>query len=292
MVLWTQESIVAAFNHFLSRTFAVAGLRASSKSFERRYRDKIASLVELTGTVPAHLDVKSVHDLRVTIRRVTVMIKLLPRKSRESVEVQKFESALKSLLKATAEVRDSDILKSTLEAHLSTVPREILDALDIKRNQAESTAKDSMRVVSGELVPSVSQSKIDPGKLSAKLEKRVEKRGRVVQDLLVKATRDESKVSDLHNLRIEVKKLRYLLELAEGTTRDLEVLTRWQDALGEIHDLDVAIEYLGKNHSGALNKRVLGVLRRARHDSFHAFKGRLKADLEVLSVIPRPRADS
>src|SRR5690348_16054069 len=96
------------------------GLRASTRSFEKQYREKVAALAKLTGTVPAHLEVKSIHDLRVTIRRVTVMIKLLPRKARESVDAQNYQTALKSLLKATAEARDSDILKSTLEAYVPT----------------------------------------------------------------------------------------------------------------------------------------------------------------------------
>lgn len=281
-----------AYDHFLSRRFAIVGLRASSKSFARQYREKVASLAKLTGTVPAHLEAKSVHDLRVTVRRITMMIKLLPRNVRESGDGLKFQLSLKSLLKSTAEVRDSDILKSTLETHLSNVPREILDTLDVKRKLAESAARSSMKIFPARLAPPVVQAKIDAKKLSMKLEKRVEKRGRVVQTSLVKAARDESRAADLHKLRIEVKKLRYLLELAEGTTRDLEVLTRWQDALGEIHDLDVAIDYLGKNHSGAVNKNVLGVLRRARHDDFRAFTGRLKADLEVLRVIPMPRTDN
>jgi CHAD domain-containing protein len=263
----------------------MVGLRASSKSFERQYREKVASLVKLTGTVPAHLDAKSIHDLRVTIRRITVMTKLLPRKTRESVDAQKFQLALKSLLKATAEARDSDILKDALEAHLSIVPREILDALNIKRNQAESAARGSMKVFPAKLAPSVNQSEIDAKKLSAKLSKKVKKRGSAVQALLVKAVGDESRVTDLHKLRIEVKKLRYLLELAEDASRDLKVLIRWQDALGEIHDLDVAVYHLRSNYSEEVKKKLLGALEKARHDGFRAFIGQLKADLKVLKVV-------
>jgi len=264
----------------------MVGLRASSKSFVSKYREKVVVLAKLTETVPAHLDAESIHDLRVTIRRVTVMIKLIPRKTRQASDSQKFQAALKSLLKATAEVRDSDILKSTLETHLTTVPRDILDALDIKRNQAESVARDSMKVFPARLAPSINQSEIDAKKLSAKLAKRVKKRGAAVQTLLVTAAGDESKVADLHRLRIEVKKLRYLLELAEGTSRDLKVLTKWQDALGEIHDLDVAVDHLRRNHPGADKKKFLGALGKARHNGFQSFTGQLTADLKVLSVVP------
>jgi CHAD domain-containing protein len=280
----------APYNHFLSRRFAMVGLRASSKSFARRYREKVATLAKLTGTVPAHFDAKSIHDLRVTIRRITVMIKLLPRNIRESGDGLKFQVALKSLLKSTADVRDSDILKSTLEAHLSNVPREIIDALEVKRKRAESAARNSMKIFPARLAPSIVQAKIDAKKLTTKLEKRVEKRGRTVQTSLVKATRDESRVEDLHKLRIEVKKLRYLLELAEGTARHLEVLTRWQDGLGEVHDLDVTINYLDKNDSGAVNKDVLDVLKRARHAGFRAFTEHLRADLKALKDVLGQRA--
>lgn len=271
-------------NHFLSWHFTTGALRASSKSFEKQYHEKVASLAKLTGTVSARLDIKSIHDLRVTIRRIIVMIKLLPRKTRESADALKFQSALKSLLKATAEARDSDILKSTLETHLSTVPREILDALDAKRNQAESVARNSMKVFPSRLAPSVVQSDIDSRRLSAKLAKKVKKRARVVQALLTKTAQDESKVADLHRLRIEVKKLRYLLELAEGTAQELKVLTKWQDALGEIHDLDIAIDHLRRNHPEAV-KNAIGVLERARHNGFRTFTRKLKADLKVLSAV-------
>ncbi len=258
------------------------GLRASSKSFERQYREKVAGLAKLTGTVPPHLDVKSIHDLRVTIRRVTVMVKLLPKKTRESVDALKFQTALKSLLKTTAEARDSDILKSTLETHLSAVPRNLLDALEAKRNQAESAARGSMKAFPARLAPSVSQPVIDTKRLSAKLVKRVKKRGKVVQTLLVRAARDESRIADLHKLRIEVKKLRYLLELAEGTSRDLKVLTRWQDALGEIHDLDVAISYLLGNLQGIGKKIAEKELELDRHKMFREFSESFAADLKVL----------
>jgi CHAD domain-containing protein len=54
--------------------------------------------------------------------------------------------------------------------------------------------------------------------------------------------------SDLHDVRIAVKKLRYGVELSQeaglgGTRTDLTTLTATQDVLGRLHDLEVLIEW-------------------------------------------------
>jgi CHAD domain-containing protein len=61
---------------------------------------------------------------------------------------------------------------------------------------------------------------------------------------LRKVVKDESMIEELHILRKEVKKLRYLLELVEESPQELPMLSKWQESLGAIHDLDIAMVYL------------------------------------------------
>ena len=51
---------------------------------------------------------------------------------------------------------------------------------------------------------------------------------------------DPRRVKALHDLRIAVKRLRYLLELT-GPEAPVKQLKRFQDVLGEIHDCDVQL---------------------------------------------------
>jgi CHAD domain-containing protein len=98
-----------------------------------------------------------------------------------------------------------------------------------------------------------------------------------VGTLLRKVVRNESKVKELHLLRLEAKKLRYLLELADEKPRELAALSRWQDLLGVIHDIDVAVTFV-EDHSKAPSIQVLNDLRRVRHMEYGRFLSRVNAD--------------
>lgn len=61
--------------------------------------------------------------------------------------------------------------------------------------------------------------------------------------------KDEKNINDLHNLRILIKKLRYVLELIypyfqKELDKKLIVLKKLQEILGIIHDMDVWNEYI------------------------------------------------
>ena len=102
---------------------------------------------------------------------------------------------------------------------------------------------------------------------------------------------DESKVAELHALRKEVKKLRYLCELADGPPRELAVLTKWQGYLGSVHDIDVALEHVRGNAIG-FQGRAISQLERSRHLGYTKFIGEYRIDVIGLhgksKVLPGP----
>ena len=113
----------------------------------------------------------------------------------------------------------------------------------------------------------------------------------MVLELLRQVLKDEAKTEELHSLRKEAKKLRYLLELADESPRGLSVLTAWQDSLGAIHDLDVAISYLGESRIAFEKDRALRELRRERHRRYLKFVNEYRSDstvdLEDSAALPR-----
>jgi CHAD domain-containing protein len=253
-------------------------LRVNSSSFEERYREKSKALLELARTLPERPSPTAIHDLRVTARRIQVMFRLLPKEARASDSALMFTLVLKSIMKATSQLRDLDTLMETLEPHSTELPAEVFVSLENDRSDSAARAKATMEVLSAAPSTDLDTSAIRSKRLSRGLRKRVRRRGRRAAKLLVNVLEDESKVKDLHALRIEVKKLRYLLELGGKIPPELPVMTKWQESLGAIHDLDVAMDYLQRNHSDFARERVIRELRRRRHSNYVRFVSECGAD--------------
>ena len=293
MILWSNYSIVAgAANTMNERNSAenkqllskqasgdtMAPPRVRSKSLHRRYKDETRTLTDLAMSLPGRPTSDDIHDLRVAARRTQVIRRLLPRDFRESQVSQNFDFVLKSALKSTSQLRDLDTLSDTLRSHRTNLPPELLVNLDNQRSDLAARAGTACAVITGTPVPDFDPSGIRGKKLSRRLKKSAKKRGRVASQLLAEVLNDESKVDELHALRKEVKKLRYLLELADGGSDKLPKLTKWQDSLGSIHDLDVAVSYLEKSHFDS-KQAAIRELRRVRHERYLKFVRDYKTDL-------------
>jgi len=246
-------------------------LRVNSNSFEERYREKSKALLELARTLPERPSPSAIHDLRVTARRIQMMFRLLPKQARSSESSMMFALILKSILKATSQLRDLDTLMETLEPYRSELPAEVFLSLENERSDSAARAKASMEVLTEAPSSDLDTSEIRGKRLSRRLRKRVRKHGRRAADLLGNVLEDESKVKDLHALRIEVKKLRYFLELGSKIPPELPVMTKWQDSLGAIHDLDVAMDYIQGNRADFTKERVIRELHARRHSNYVKF---------------------
>jgi CHAD domain-containing protein len=242
----------------------MVALRVSRRSFERRYRDRAKTLLKLARNLPDRPSPSDVHELRVTARRIQVMLRLLPREIRGSQESRRFGLALKSVLRATSQLRDSDTLMDTLEAHKGGLPPEILVKLENQRSDMAARAKVATNLIAEAPAPDVDSLEIRGKKFSRRLRRRVRKQGRSAVGLLPTVLVDESKVAELHSLRKEIKKLRYLLELADKSPPELPITTKWQESLGAIHDLDVAASYL-RGQADQPAERTVRELMRIRH---------------------------
>jgi len=248
----------------------MAALRVGRKSLAKGYADRSEALQNMVAHLQDRPSPDEVHDLRVAARRVQVMRRLMPRGLRNSRDSKTFNLAVKSVLKATSQLRDMDTLMVTLKSHKSSLPAGILVSLENQRSDSAARAKATISTLADVQVPELATSKLRGKKLSKRFRKDVRRHSRRASSLLTEVLNDESRVMQLHSLRKEVKKLRYLLELANKAPARLSSLAKWQDSLGAIHDLDVAVSYLKGVGAGAGREAILE-LQRARHHNYLEF---------------------
>jgi CHAD domain-containing protein len=257
----------------------MAALRVSRRSLEGRYLDRTKALLELAVDLPARPTPDQIHDLRVTARRLQMMRRLLPREVRGSQSFRRFGFALKSVLRATSQLRDLDTLMDTLELHKTNLPGELFVTMENRRSDAAAHAKAAADVLAEAPAPNLDPSKLKGKRLTKRLKRRVRKSRSSAAELITQVLNDESKVEQLHALRKEVKKIRYLLELADGSPSELPSLTKWQESLGAIHDLDVAIAYLEGSRIESKGRAILE-LQRARNSKYLKLVREYRTDLK------------
>jgi CHAD domain-containing protein len=255
--------------------------RVGRKSFARRYGERTRLLLTLARELPGRPTADQIHDLRVTARRIQVMRRLIPGELRSTPESKRFGAALKSVLRGTSQLRDIDTLMLTLKAHGRDLPPDALVDLGNQRSDAAARSKVASKVLAEAPPPELDPYSVSGRKLSRKLGRRLSRQSASVVALLPKVVTDEANISELHTLRKEVKKLRYLLELDEKTPRELPTLTKWQDSLGAIHDLDVAMAYLEDRGIGP-GARVVSGLKKERHLAYRKFVNEYRNDSDSL----------
>jgi CHAD domain-containing protein len=256
----------------------MAGIKVSPKTFANRYRQNTGNLTRLATNLQTRSSPEDVHDLRVTVRRIQAICRLLTKETRSSNGFRKLDLATKSLFKSTNRVRDIDTLAKTLVNGVTPLPDGLESSLDKERQVAVSNAVHVAKVFSKSVIPRIDSSSINGKKLSRRLRRRIGRRAENIGGLLGKVLTDESKIEELHALRKEAKKLRYLLELADTKAPELDVLTRWQDILGTIHDFDVTMAYVLSGEWGFDKKGIQEELRRGRHASYLQFLERYRTD--------------
>ena len=204
-------------------------------------------------------DIGAVHKARVATRRLR---EVLPLVARASV-ARKAERVARRLTRTLGPVRELDVALLTLDefADGRDVPRAgVLSLQQAVRHERARMHADMVRSIDGSHLGKLSQKlvaaarkrdedglrprSVDPKQLAAA-------RGRVARRAeRLRASIDNAAAiylpDRLHEVRIAVKKLRYAMEIVREligsrATARITVLTRAQDLLGRIHDLEVLI---------------------------------------------------
>lgn len=217
----------------------------------KKLRELDAAIVEIVPRVVDDSDEEAIHDLRVAIRRMRTLLKIArPLFGRWHTDAVR--SAFTDVMRATGDLRDEEVLEETLEG-ASDHPA-FVRWLHGRRSRERALRENVVRRIRrGDLdrarllLKALLVFPVDPERdvdLARFARKTVERARKKV------AARREVSPDDavgLHELRIAYKELRYAIELlAEALPIDdraqLEPATVFQKRLGELHDVDVAID--------------------------------------------------
>lgn len=222
-----------------------------------------------------------IHDIRTSIRRLRASYQSLPKSIRNKKKIKKFVAKSKELFSINSKVRDYDIIFEMLSEYVSSekAPKHeqqqlsqssraisnLLKSLETVRNRELTEAKTLAVELRKLSVPKLGDNNINISK--KKLKKRfnnvVGKLANTIEKNYPVVLSSSKRLIELHEMRKDCKKLRYLLELLpidtdvknqdkDKVSQLIDELEKVQDMLGTIHDYDTTIAYIKKhveNHS-------------------------------------------
>ncbi|MEM3160671.1 MAG: CHAD domain-containing protein [Nitrososphaera sp.] len=200
---------------------------------------------------------EKVHDVRTALRRLEATFMLMPKKLRRRNRKQ--IDAHKQFFRSNSRVRDYDIIRGRIAARAQgDLFVQLAADLDRKRKSEVAGAVRMARRVSA--MPAASLKGLKDGDLESRMDEVAGRLlGKVKKELPV-VTADRKNVEELHRLRKDLKKLRYVLEamparqrkphekkaskILNGKKPAEERFKELQDMLGQIHDIDITVQYL------------------------------------------------
>ncbi|MEO9363786.1 MAG: CHAD domain-containing protein [Nitrososphaera sp.] len=220
------------------------------KASAARVKKRLAAYLDDPG------DEENVHAMRTSLRRLEAALSLLPKKERKKNKEQ--ANAYRAFFRANSRVRDLDIVRARVaalggERFVSAVAGRRKVALGRALAMARSVEKNNNKM------QAVSAKNIDGDELAARMDKVAGRLVRAIEERLPVVAGDGSKKEELHELRKDMKKLRYVLEVLPSGRRKkhgkevarviggrsaIARLKELQAMLGQIRDCDITIEYL------------------------------------------------
>lgn len=196
---------------------------------------------------------ENVHDVRTSIRRLDAAWKVLPKKLKGQKST-KFILLRKEFFKINSDIRDFDIIKQKLGPNSSEDIVQIIKKIDSKKQKLLKAAQKKAKAASKIDAIKIDQNKISEGKLENKFKKITLKLINKIEDAIPIVTSNNKKIKQLHELRKDCKKLRYLLELTnhEDSPNFINKIKEMQDILGSIRDCDITADFLAKQDKKSL----------------------------------------
>jgi CHAD domain-containing protein len=245
---------------------------------------------------------ENIHDIRKAIRRLEASYRSLPsKKVRKKRVLREYTEYSKKLFSINSQIRDFDIIgeklfsdeNPTQQVTINSIKGSLFKRRKTKLNEAISFALELRKL----RVPKLTKKIKIPNKRSKKrFSKMIGKFATRIEHNLPIVINDREKVTELHELRKDCKKLRYLLELLpDNSGRDqkskrddyvsklIEKLEKVQDLLGIIHDYDTIIAYLNRRkRTGSRSTQIhliLAKINRERQNKYEEFLKFLNGDL-------------
>lgn len=248
------------------------------RTFIRRHRALLQEMERAIAALQAGKDAEALHSLRVAARRLRALHQPLAGRRRNA----RYGKAARTFLDATSPLRDGEVLALDLGAHAvrpaaarqrrqDTLLAGIMNGPELARLAALCARRASL---TRRQLPDRDELDRRRRKLLSHL------KARLARQLAVPE-------KDMHRLRLDIKKLRYLLEQGSGKERSAsaalyDVLVLTQGMLGDWHDRSVWIALAQTD--GSLQSE-LARWRRERTVS----RRRLRDLFETLRIVLAPR---
>jgi CHAD domain-containing protein len=242
---------------------------------------------------------KNIHDVRTSIRRFNAAFLILPKRYRKGCLLSDYNQLANKFFKVNSEIRDMDIINEKLNGYPQTDQRNIV--IDLLKKNRQSNLEGAKTIA-------LSLENMNSNKILDKMditEKELQKRyNKLLFDLISKietnfliVITNTLKIKELHELRKDCKKLKYILELLvkdDNKNKNnpaiglIKTLQNIQDILGSIRDYDITIDYLKKlEHSKEIQEIVNNEIeqRRLKYEEFLRFcKRRLHISRDSFSA--------
>lgn len=257
-----------------ARTAATTGPLASEIA-AAKLKELDAALAATLERVVGAADDEAVHDMRVAIRKTRTVLKCArPLYGRHHADAVR--AAYTVVHRATGALRDEEVLRETL-AELG-IRGPALAAFAETRARRERALRrhvvalvrrgavaDARALLAALLtLPPHPRRAVAAATFARAIAERA--RRRVERDRDV----DPADIEGMHELRIAYKELRYVCELfavvlPSDIAEQAHAAARFQKRIGELHDVDMALDSVGRSRLDAAPKaRVLAALRRLR----------------------------
>ena len=234
---------------------------------------RLKKLQAALGEACKHTHADAIHDLRVSIRRLSRALRVF-RTRFDAGRVKRIRRRLRNLMERCAAVRNCDIALEVLQAAGCGSP-DLAAGLDLERRHMRQNLdrkletwrrRDRVRRWRGQLrIGASAQERESPDEYARRLlPALVEELFRAGRE----AARPESSHQRMHQFRLKTKRVRYTLELFESvyggtTTQIMESLKGLQEKLGAINDCATTIEMVRRDRDAAAAVRRLADQREA-----------------------------
>lgn len=272
------------------------GIKKQVEEKLQKSQDKMAT--RLAGYLDDPQKEENVHDARTSLRKLDAAFSLMPKKVRRANS--KYIKTYKEFFRANSRVRDCDVIKSRILSHGTEANTQtFLKDIEARRKAELSRAiklAHSLEAMApaadGEGQKALALDTLSNPMVQDRADKVIRKLNKKIKKLLPEVLDDETKVEELHKARKDCKKLRYALDVVPGNfkkpyveklvdnlkgaglshdekkTEDL--LHELQDLLGNVHDSDIAIDYLA-THNTKDARKLLALEKARRKQEFQKF---------------------
>jgi CHAD domain-containing protein len=247
---------------------------------------------------------ENIHDIRKAVRRLEASYRSLPsKKVRKKRVIREYVKYSKELFRINSQIRDFDIIGEKLSSDAKPAQQDVIESIEgslfkqrkTKLNEAISFALELRKLRVPKLTKKI---KISNKRSKKRFSKVIGRFATRIEHNLPIVANDNEKITELHELRKDCKKLRYLLELLPDNNHQdqrsekddyvselMEKLENVQDILGIIHDHDTTIAYL-KRHKGTRTRstQIHSVFKKITLERQNKYKEFIKFVNEDISV--------